>query len=346
MQQLSLAELCQKTSRRVELGGNRGRTRDVVDALRTRAWLGALLADSGKSSFTATQAAVEEVRCGRRVSHSGKWLAYRDGASVPREDLVEAAATFAARSKWALRHVLWDTLRVVKPASTSIDSWAAQLAPGAGAALRRAALRKGCSTRDRKRLERDGGLDGIAAMTALLRVEVERGRLDAASSWVMPIFKTLILCGDDLLKAGIAQAMPDYYEQVIFPLIGRAGGQAWYTTGGLPMRETVFLFDDALRVLQEAGVALNADARHDVLDGVHGWEVLGLMPYLTSTKIDIDPHKPFAPQCDYRLFALWKLWGLARLRCSYVGAAPPPDLESEQGKWAVLRQLTLLMDDC
>lgn len=203
--------------------------------LRTRAWVGKCLLDTGQKNLNALSLFVEPElqwvsrETGER-SRTNKWRGYWDGTRSPRVALVDKVARLEVngRTCTATRelffHVLWSVLGTADPKPSAVAGWLKQFEP----AVRRvmdgarwlpeapsAAQVPELSLRVCRRLERLASFDALGLSTLAFLQAHKRGRLDAARSAGWCVFKLLHIMQPRLLQLGVDGPMLTFYQRWI-----------------------------------------------------------------------------------------------------------------------------------
>lgn len=155
---------------------------------------------------------------------NNKFLGYARGEHVPRDWLVQQAEEMVPRSAWALNHPLWQVLRTPAPIRKLAHKWVRELDPD----IQRIVLLHGKIGLSANRhmlgsLERRAGLDSLAALTILLRLNHEQGESECAWLCAIRVFRTLLMLGPLFDRQTIAERIFQIYVTRIFSRVAFAG---------------------------------------------------------------------------------------------------------------------------
>lgn len=227
---LSLDEFCFRSNSVKFHVDNSGKFRDVIDAFRTVYWFHSLRVGLGADTTYQLEKLLEpnafcvdaDGGCYRR----NKWGGYKQGKHTPSHKLVASVNGQFEGAQSEFEHVLWDTLRLSKPASQNADAWIRQLDPGiqsilwekdkkiTGNRIRIRPLKK----RHLQMIERRASLDALACLTLLLRESHEIGHAQQSFNIAKSLCRVLLMIGEVLNGHGISKPLYEYYEELVLPL--------------------------------------------------------------------------------------------------------------------------------
>lgn len=202
---------------------------DQVDAARTINWFCTLCEHFGEERPRHIQRALDpdslsENAYGKKIANS-KFKRYAEGRHVPGAAFVERVNLLVKGSSWALNHVLWSVLREQGSIQKYARGWVRELVPEIQS-LVFTPDNELCLHGNRHylgSLERRASVDGLAALTILLKLSVEAGDVEQAWSFAHSIFRVLLIIGPELDEQTIAERVFDLYVNRIFPLVSFNG---------------------------------------------------------------------------------------------------------------------------
>lgn len=202
---------------------------DEVDAVRTIHWYRALCEHFGEERPRHIQRALDpdslsESAYGKKIANS-KFKLYAEGKHVPSAAFVEKVDQVVRGSGWALNHVLWSVLREQGPIRKYTKGWVRELAPDIQSIVFTPdnELRLRGDRHYLGSLERRASVDGLTALTILLKLSIEAGDTEQAWNFAHSIFKVLLIIGPELDEKTIAERVFDLYVSRIFSLVSFNG---------------------------------------------------------------------------------------------------------------------------
>ena len=202
---------------------------DQVDTVRTINWFRTLCEHFGEERPRCIQRALDpdslsESAYGKKIPNS-KFKLYAEGKHVPGAAFVEKVDLVVKGSSWALNHVLWSVLREQDPIRKYAKGWARELVPEIQSLVFTPdyELRLHGNRHYLGSLERRASVDGLTALTILLKLCVEAGDAEQAWNFAHSIFRVLLIIGPELDEQTIAERVFDLYVDRIFPLVSFSG---------------------------------------------------------------------------------------------------------------------------
>lgn len=200
-----------------------------VDAARTINWFRTLCEHFGDERPRHIQRALDpnslsENAYGKKIANC-KFKLYAEGEHVPYAAFVEKADQVVKGSDWALNHVLWRVLREQGPIRKYAKGWMRELVPEIQAVVFTPDndLRLRGDRHYLGSLERRASVDGLAALTILLKLSLEAGDTEQAWNLAHCIFKVLMIIGPELDEQTIAERVFYLYVNRIFSLVSCYG---------------------------------------------------------------------------------------------------------------------------
>lgn len=201
---------------------------EEVDSVRTIFWFRRLGDRLGTHAAREIQREIAPDTVG--IDSSGepiknnKFLDYARGRRVPLVRLVQQAEQSVPYSAWALNHPLWQVLRTPGPIRKSALPWIRQLDPD----IQRFALSNGAVSTSIDRhtldpLERRAGMDSLAALTIMLRLNHELGNSRSAWEYAGVIYRVLLMLGPMFERHTVAEQVFQIYVDRVFSLVTFAG---------------------------------------------------------------------------------------------------------------------------
>lgn len=200
------------------------RMRATIKRIRTIYWFQGVRIRLGAPTAYAVERLIEpegfRQNNAGKYFHSNKWASYRHGLTTPRAALVVRANDLVPGSAKELNHVLWKALDVSSNALLDGPGWLRQLAPG---------LQLLIFTEDDEvctyggrpffaKLERLAGLDALACLTILLRMNLANGEFAQAWTVAASTFRVLLMLGGKFKERGLSDAIFSLYVDQIFSL--------------------------------------------------------------------------------------------------------------------------------
>lgn len=205
---------------------------------------------------------------------NNKFLGYSRGDHVPHAALVQHAAAQVPESGYVLNHVIWSVLRERGPAEKYASSWIGQLSPDIQKALIQPLRQVRENARAYQMLARRFGLEGLAALTILFRLNLETGQTVQAWLYACGIFRSLMLMEPQFITAELATLVFRLFDQRVFSLVTSFWGARFdfdaydYPENAQRLRETAtnVSYWDELQGMQVKGISIRAPLRRDDLD--------------------------------------------------------------------------------
>lgn len=202
---------------------------DEVDTVRVISWFHTLCEHFDEDRPRHIQRVLDpdslsESAYGKKIANS-KFKLYAEGKHVPGATFVEKVDQVVKGSGWALNHVLWSVLREQGSIRKYAKSWMRQLVPDIQSIVftpdNEIRLRGGRHYLGS--LERRASVDGLTALTILLKLSVEAGDTEQAWSIAHSIFRVLLIIGPELHEQTIAERIFDLYVSSIFSQVSFNG---------------------------------------------------------------------------------------------------------------------------
>lgn len=337
---LSLDEFCFRSNSVKFYEENSGKFRDVIDAFRTVYWFHSLRIGLNAKTTYQLEKALEPDAFGVDKNGSNyrrnKWGGYRQGKHTPSQKLIASVNGQFKGAQSEFEHVLWDILRLSKPAAQNTDAWIRQLDPNIQSILweqdkkitgNRIRIRQ-LNNKHLQIIERRASLDALACLTLLLREAHELGQMQQSFEIAKSLCRVLLMIGDVLNGHGISKPLYEYYEELILPLASWQEKRLSYK--GINFMELVgwlyhglyHLSDVALHRLNEQEQVIY---KLKIINGNYGFDYMLLLnPIEVSTKTDIDPES-----IEYReqnLIDKQRQWALNSILMSKDSLSLPIDL--------------------
>lgn len=202
---------------------------EEVDTTRTINWFRTLCEHFGEERPRHIQRAIDpgsfsESAYGKKIPNS-KFKLYAEGKHVPGAALVEKAELVVKGSSWALNHVLWRVSREQGSVRKYAKDWVRELAPEIQSLVFTPdyELRLRGNRHYLGSLERRASVDGLTALTILLKLSIEAGDVEQAWDFAHSIFRVLLIIGPELDEQTIAERVFDLYVARIFSLVSFNG---------------------------------------------------------------------------------------------------------------------------
>lgn len=202
---------------------------DEVDTVRTINWFRTLCNYFGDERPRYIQRALDpgsmsESAYGKKIANS-KFKNYAEGNNVPGAAFVEKVDLVVKGSSWALNHVLWSVLRKQGSIQKYAKGWVRELVPEIQSLVftPNNELRLRGDRHYFGSLERRASVDGLTALTILLKLSIEVGDTELAWSFAHSIFRVLLIIGPELDEQTIAEKLFDLYVSRVFNQISFNG---------------------------------------------------------------------------------------------------------------------------
>lgn len=192
---------------------------------------------------------LSESAYGKKIPNS-KFKFYAEGKHVPSTAFVEKVEQVVKGSSWALNHVLWSVLRERGLIGKYARDWVRELVPEIQSLVFTSdnELRLNGNRHYVGSLERRASVDGLTALTILLKLSTEAGDAEQAWNFAHSIFRVLLIIGPELDEQTIAERVFDLYASRIFPLVSFNGlVMDFENYPFLKMTHTLGVFADRLR---------------------------------------------------------------------------------------------------
>lgn len=198
---------------------------EEVDTARTIYWFRGLGDHLGTHTPREIQRVIAPNTLGRdstgeRIRNS-KFLSYSRGNHVPQALLVRQAEKVVPRSALALNHPLWMALRT----NSSIQKFAHDLIRQLDPDIQRIVMWPhgevggGANRHTLGSLERRAGMDSLATLTILFRLNHEAGESEWAWLCAHSIFRVLLMMGPRFDQRTVAEHVFRIYVERIFSLV-------------------------------------------------------------------------------------------------------------------------------
>lgn len=290
--ELTLDEFCRHSNSQRYSEANSGKYRDVVDALRTVYWFHGLRIRA-RANATYQIEKTFEPGAFRTDAYGGnyrlnKWNGYKIGLHTPKASLVDSINRKAEGTKDEFEHVLWETLRLSRPAAENVDEWIRRLSPDTQNILwaKKSSVTGGnrrirkIHSKALKMIERRASLDALACLTMLLREAHETDQQQLSFQIGKSLCRVLLMLGEFLIGSGICRPLYDYYETSILPLSSWKG--TYFSFKGVDFRALVGYLHDGLYHLE--GVSLwrlteteKMIYKLKLLNHAYGWDYMMLL---------------------------------------------------------------------
>lgn len=195
----------------------------IVDSIRTIDWfwyIGRRVgAKAGKDMRLLFEAPLLRRDANGEVVRSSKFPLYELGTHVPHRQILEKGEILASGSQARIEHVLWTVLRDPLPsAATNAHIWIRQLSPDVQSLVLSLSgqIRLETGHHYLRALERRRSLDGLAALTILLRLSVEESLPDQAIEYARCLMQILLALGQQFDENGIAEKLFELYVTRVF----------------------------------------------------------------------------------------------------------------------------------
>lgn len=144
---------------------------------------------------------------------------------MPNPAFVEEVEQEVRGSSWALNHVLWRVLREQGSIRKQAKGWVRELVPEIQSLVFTPdyELRLYGNRHYLGSLERRASVDGLAALTILLKLSNEAGESEHAWDIAHCIFRVLLIIGPELDEQTIAERVFNLYVSRIFSLVSFGG---------------------------------------------------------------------------------------------------------------------------
>ncbi len=155
-------------------------------------------------------------------NRSPKFPHYARGVHVPHANMVDQAERLVSGSAACLNHVLWEVLRLPWQ---SLEKKAADMLRWLSPEVQKLVLDSANRIRLEsghhflRALERRRSLDGLAALTLLLRLAIERQQQEQIKEYAYSVLRMLLVLGEMLIEHGVGEMLFDLYAERIFPLV-------------------------------------------------------------------------------------------------------------------------------
>lgn len=207
------------------------------------------------------------------IIKNNKFLGYSRGDHVPHAALVQHAATQYPVSAYVLNHVIWNVLREREPAARHANAWISQLSPDIQNALVQPFRQIRENTRAYDMLVRRFGLDSLAALTILFRLNLETRQTGHAWHYACGIFRVLVLMKPEFITDEFGALVLRLFDQRVFSLVASSGARFDLESYDYPevfrrlseAAENLSHWDEA-RGMQVKGISIRAPLRRRDLD--------------------------------------------------------------------------------
>lgn len=233
-----------------------------ADSLKTIYWFNYLYQQLHARSALAVQRAIDpesiQTSDGKEVSHSSKWAEYRRGQHKPRPKIIEKAEAKVPGSSAKFNHALWIVLKDVpisKHAVSMIKTLDASLQPILFDIHGR--LISNANGHFLRKLERRASLDTLAALTILLKLNLEAGSSEIAWEYAHSTTRVLLIIGKQLDEYGMAEDVYKIYCRDIFPSVSKSGSR-FFTRHYLLLLILSFNLDQAMLKWSEPQTTITA----------------------------------------------------------------------------------------
>lgn len=283
---------------------NSGKFRDVIDAFRTVYWFHSLrIGLEAKTTYQLEKALEPGAFCVDALGGNyrrNKWGGYRQGKHTPSQKLISSVNGQFEGAQSEFEHVLWDTVRLSKPAAQNADAWIRQLDPNIQSILwekdkkitgNRIRIRQ-LQTKHLQMIERRASLDALACLTLLLREAHEIGHTQQSFEIAKSLCRVLLMIGDVLNGHGISKPLYEYYEELILPLASWQEKRLSYK--GINFMELVgWLYHRLYHLTDVSPHCLNEQElvlyKLKIINGDYGFDYMWLLnPLEVSTKTAVD----------------------------------------------------------
>lgn len=200
-----------------------------VDPARIICWFRTLCDHFGEDRPRYIQRALDpgslsESDYGKKITN-GRFKLYAEGENVPNPVFVAKVDQVVKGSSWALNHVLWRVLRERGSIRKCARDWVRELVPEIQSLVFTPdnELRLYGNRHYLGSLERRASVDGLTALTILLKLSIEVGDAEQAWNFAHSIFKVLLIIGPELNEQTIAERVFDLYVSRIFSLVSFNG---------------------------------------------------------------------------------------------------------------------------
>lgn len=202
---------------------------DLVDTARTINWFRTLCEYFDEERPRRIQRAIDpdslsESVYGNKIPNN-KFKLYAEGKHVPGTALVKKVDLVVKGSSWALNHVLWLVLREHGSIRKYARGWVRELVPEIQSLVFTPdnELRLHGNRHYLGSLERRASVDGLTALTILLKLSIEAGDAEQAWNFAHSVFRVLLIIGPELDDQTIAERVFDLYVDRIFSLVSFNG---------------------------------------------------------------------------------------------------------------------------
>lgn len=202
---------------------------EQVDAARTINWFRTVCEHFGEEQPRHIQRilapnSLSENDYGKKIPNS-RFTLYEKGEHVPNAVFVEEVEQVVKGSSWALNHVLWRVLREQGSIRKYAKGWVRELVPEIQSLVFTPDndLRLRGNRHYLGSLERRASVDGLTALTILLKLSTEASDAEQAWDFAHSIFKVLLIIGPELDEQKIAERVFDLYVSRIFALVSFDG---------------------------------------------------------------------------------------------------------------------------
>lgn len=226
-----------------------------MDAVRTILWFWTLGERLGSHVPREIQRAIDPATSGKDSSgesiRNNKFLGYSKGEHVPQARLVQRAAQVAPHSAYYLNHPLWQVLRTSAPFNRAAHRWVRELAPEIQQIVLslHGELVPSASRHTLGALERRAGLDSLAALTILFRLNQEHCQKEWAWDCAVSIFRVLLLLGPWLEIRLVDMRIFKIYVEKVFSCATLEGKQMALERYDYPTRTLLLhMLADELKV--------------------------------------------------------------------------------------------------
>lgn len=222
----SLDEFCFRAKARNYDPLQKGKYKNVVDALRTVYWFHELKIRNKTRSIYELEKLLEPEafkvdKYGEKYRHN-KWRGYSIGKHTPSQSRILKVDQTNPGTQTIFNHVLWDVLRLDLSATSNAIEWFARIEPEIQILLFSRSNtykeHRNLTSQAFEAIERRASLSALACLTIIARKASEEGNSEYAFEVGYRICRMLLLCGREFMCHGVATPIHEFYELFILPL--------------------------------------------------------------------------------------------------------------------------------
>lgn len=287
---VSLDQFCKVSNSRLKHSAP-GKSRDVIDALRTVAWYQAIKHATNLTNDHALEKELEpesfRLNEDNEIIRRNKWGKYRLGQHTPSDEFIEKiSARTDAKTGALFHHPIWSILRSKEAITNNWSDWMLKISPeikalfnnNEGLVTLQDSINKISRQASCKRLARKPGLDGLAFITLMLRYLIETKQHEMANTLSLVVCRFFLIHGHIYKRYQILGPLIDFYEITYFKnAASKAGGYFSYRNQNLT--ELIGYLEESLYHIKDLNpdrisLSKRAEYRYRIICGHFGIDLL------------------------------------------------------------------------